>query len=61
MHIRVAISLVDIEIHFLDIYQIIGKISTNIALVPDSLGEFVCNLAYCKINCGCAPEYKTRL
>ena len=51
MHIRVAISLADIEIQFLDCYQMMGKLSTNIVMVPDSLGEFVSNLAKCKTNC----------
>ena len=51
MHIRVAISLADIEIYFLDCYHILGKLSTNIAVVPNSLEEFVWNLAYCKFRC----------
>ena len=46
MHIRVAISLADIEIQFLDCCQMMGKLSTNIVMVPDSLGEFVWNLAF---------------
>ena len=52
MPIRVAISLADIEIHFLDCCQMMGKLSTNFAMVPDSLGEFVSNLASCETNCG---------
>ena len=34
MHIRVAISLEDIEIQFLDYCQMIGKLSTNNAMLP---------------------------
>ena len=48
---RVAISLADIEIHFLDCCQMMGKLSTNFAMVPDSFEEFVSNLAYCKTYC----------
>ena len=51
MPIRVAISLADVEIHFLDCCQMMGKSSTNFAMVPDSLEELVSNLAYCKTNC----------
>ena len=54
MPIRVPISLADIEIHFLDCCQMMGKLSTNFAMVPDSLEEFVSNLAYCKPYCATA-------
>ena len=52
MPIRVPISLADIEIHFLDCCQMMGKLSTNFAMVPDSFEEFVSNLAYCQPGCG---------
>ena len=45
IHIRVDISLADIEIQFLDCYQLRGKLSTNIAMEPDPFGEFAAIIA----------------
>ena len=40
IHIRVPISLSDIKIQFQNILHIMGKMSTNNALLPESLVHF---------------------
>ena len=45
MHIRGPIYMADIEIQFLDCFQMMANLSTNIAVAPDSLEKFVRNIA----------------